>query len=49
MVRLCDDRDILKIEPVLFGELHFSNQVIAAGTAGELTGTTFEASGANFV
>jgi hypothetical protein len=49
MVRLCDDRDILKIEPALFGELHFSNQVITAGTGGELSGTTFEASGANFV
>jgi hypothetical protein len=49
MVRLCDDRDILKFEPALFGELHPANQVIAAGTGGELAGTTFEASGADFV
>ncbi len=49
MVRLCDDRDVLKIEPALFGGLHPANQVIAAGTAGVLAGTTFQASGANFV
>jgi len=49
MVRLCNDIDILKIEPALFGELHPANQVLAAGTGGELAGTTFEASGANFV
>jgi hypothetical protein len=49
MVRLCDDRDILKYEPVLFGANHLANQVIAAGMAGMLAGTTFQASGANFV
>jgi hypothetical protein len=49
MVRLCDNRDILKYEPALFGELHPANQVLAAGTGGELAGTTFEASGADFV
>jgi hypothetical protein len=49
MVRLCDDRDILKYEPALFGANHLANQVIAAGTAGVLAGTTFGASGANFV
>jgi hypothetical protein len=49
MVRLCDDRDISKYEPALFGANHLANQVIAAGTAGVLAGTTFQASGANFV
>ena len=49
MVRLCNDIDILKYEPALFGELHPANQVLAAGTGGELAGTTFEASGADFV
>lgn len=49
MVRLCSDRDILKYEPALFGANHLANQVIAAGTDGELTGTTFQASGADFV
>jgi hypothetical protein len=49
MVRLCSDKDILKYEPALFGELHLKNQVVASGTNGVLTGTTFAANGANFV
>jgi hypothetical protein len=48
MVRLCNDIDVLKYEPALFGELHPANQVLAAGAGGELSGTTFEASGADF-
>jgi hypothetical protein len=48
MVRLCNDIDVLKYEPVLFGELHPTNQILAAGAGGELSGTTFEASGADF-
>lgn len=48
MVRLCNDVDILKYEPALFGELHPANQVLAAGSGGELAGTTFEVSGADF-
>jgi hypothetical protein len=48
MVRLCDDVDILKYEPVLFGEFHLTNQVLARGGGGELAGTTFSASGADF-
>jgi hypothetical protein len=48
MVRLCNDIDILKNEPALFGELHPTNQVLAAGSDGELVGTTFTASGADF-
>lgn len=49
MVKFSDDVDILKYEPVLFGELHLPWQVLAAGTGGTLSGTTFTASGADFV
>jgi hypothetical protein len=48
MVRLCNDIDILKYEPALFGELHPTNQVLSAGSDGELAGTTFTANGADF-
>ena len=49
MVRFSDDVDILKYEPVLFGELHLPWQVLVAGTGGTLSGTSFTASGADFV
>ena len=49
MVNFSNDADILKYEPVLFGELHLPWQVLAAGTGGTLSGTTFTASGADFV
>jgi hypothetical protein len=49
MVSFSSDVDILKYEPVLFGELHLSGQILAAGTGGTLSGTTFTASGADFV
>jgi len=49
MAKFSDDADILKYEPVLFGELHLPGQVLAAGTGGTLSGTTFTASGADFV
>lgn len=49
MVSFSNDADVLKYEPVLFGELHLPGQVLAAGTGGELNGTTFTASGADFV
>jgi hypothetical protein len=39
----------LKYEPILFGELHLPWQVVAAGAGGTLSGTTFTASGADFV
>ncbi|KPL24195.1 MAG: hypothetical protein AMJ75_04375 [Phycisphaerae bacterium SM1_79] len=48
MVSFSNDADILKYEPVLFGELHLPWQVLAAGTGGTLSGTTFTASGADF-
>ncbi len=49
MVNFSNDSDILKYEPILFGELHLPGQVLAAGTGGTLSGTTFTASGADFV
>ena len=49
MVAFSNDADILKYEPVLFGELYLPGQVLAAGTSGALNGTTFTASGADFV
>jgi hypothetical protein len=49
MVNFSNDADILKYEPVLFGELHLPWQVLVAGNGGTLSGTTFSASGADFV
>ena len=49
MVSFSNDADILKYEPILFGELHLPWQVLTAGTGGTLGGTTFTASGADFV
>ncbi len=49
MVSFSNDADILKYEPILFGELHLPQQVLATGTGGALSGTTFTASGADFV
>jgi hypothetical protein len=49
MVNFSNDVDILKYEPVLFGELHLPWQILAAGSGGTLSGTTFTASGADFV
>ena len=48
MVSFSNDADILKYEPILFGELHLPWQVVAAGTGGTLSGTTFTATGADF-
>lgn len=49
MTTFSNDVDILKYEPILFGELHLPGQVLAAGTKGVLSGTTFTASDADFV
>jgi hypothetical protein len=49
MVNFSNDVDILRYEPLLFGELHLPWQVLAAGSGGTLNGTTFVASGADFV
>ncbi len=49
MACFSNDADVLKYEPVLFGELHLPSQVIASGTAGLLSGTIFTVAGADFV
>jgi preprotein translocase subunit SecG len=49
MVSFSNDADILKYEPILFGELHLPWQVLWAGTGGTLSGTTFTANDADFV
>ncbi|MHC4184585.1 MAG: hypothetical protein ACYSUC_00855 [Planctomycetota bacterium] len=49
MVKFSSDADILKYEPALFGELHPAGQILAAGTGGTLSGTTFTDSGAGFL
>jgi hypothetical protein len=48
MVTFSNDADILKYEPILFGELHLPWQVLTAGTGANLSGTTLTASGADF-
>ena len=49
MVRFSNDVDILKYEPKLFGEWHLPWQILTAGNGGTLSGTTFTASGADFI
>ena len=49
MLNFSTDADILKYEPVLSGELHLPWQVLAAGTGGTLSGTSFAASSADFI
>ncbi len=49
MIGFSNDADILKYEPMLFGELHLPWQVLAAGTDGTLSGATFSAADADFV
>ena len=49
MVTFSNDVDILRCEPVLFGELHLPSQTLMSGTGGALSGTTLTATGADFV
>lgn len=49
MVTFSNDADILKYEPILFGELHLPWQVLAAGIGASLSDTTLTASGADFI
>lgn len=49
MVTFSNDVDILKYEPILFGELHLPWQVLAAGTGSALSGTTLTAGGDDFI
>jgi hypothetical protein len=48
MVVFSSDVDILRYEPVLFGELHLPGQVLASGTGAELSGTTLTAADDDF-
>jgi hypothetical protein len=49
VVKFSNDVDVLKYEPVLFGELHLSSQVQASGTGATVSGTTLTAAEADFV
>jgi hypothetical protein len=49
MVVFSNDVDIARYEPALFGDLHLRGQVLASGTGGTVSGTTFAAVGADFV
>ena len=44
-----NDVDILRYEPSLFGDLHFAGQVLASGTGGEVSGTSFSVEDADFI
>ena len=48
MLSFSKDVDILRYEPILFGELHFPWQVLVKGTGGQLSGTTFTKAGEDF-
>jgi len=49
MAEFSKDRDILKYEPILFGDLHLPGQVLTSGGDGVLSGTSFTSSSADFV
>ena len=49
MATFSNDVDVLKWEPVLFGELHLPSQVLAGGTGATINGPTLTAVGADFV
>lgn len=49
MELFCTDVDLLKHEPGLFAGGNFSGQVLCKGSNGVLSGTTFTASGENFI
>jgi len=49
MATFSNDVDVLKCEPVLFGELHLPSQVKAHGTGASLSGTTLTVADADLV
>ncbi len=49
MVSFSNDADILKYEPILFGELHLPWQIFVEGNGGILSGTTFTVADADFI
>lgn len=49
MVKFSNDADILKYEPALLGTLNLRGQTLVEGSNGAVNGTTFTASGVDFV
>jgi len=49
MTAFSKDRDILIYEPELFNQYYFQSQVLAEGTGGTLSGTSFTVSGEDFI
>jgi hypothetical protein len=49
MAKFSNDVDVLKYEPILFGELHLPGQVLVGGEGATLSGTTLTAATADFV
>ena len=49
MINFSNDADVLKYEPILFGELHLPWQVLTAGNGATLNDTTLTAVSADFV
>ncbi|MCE5340533.1 MAG: hypothetical protein LLF92_05320 [Planctomycetaceae bacterium] len=43
-----NDVDILKYEPILFGDLHFAGQVLAGGSGATISNSILNAAGGNF-
>jgi hypothetical protein len=48
MLSFSCDSDILKYEPILFGDLHFPWQVLSSGVGGVLSGTSLNVTGVDF-
>ena len=48
MTKFCNDADIIRYEPALFGEMSLPGQVLAEGTGASVSGTTLAAEGADF-
>ncbi|HBG27486.1 MAG: hypothetical protein A2Y10_02835 [Planctomycetes bacterium GWF2_41_51] len=44
-----NDVDILKYEPILFGDLHFAGQELISGIGANVSGSVLNAPGANFM
>jgi hypothetical protein len=49
MARFSNDADVLRYEPILFGELHLPGQVLVRGGDATLSGTALTAASADFV
>ena len=49
MLVFSKDVDILRYEPILFGQLCFGGQVLCEGSGGALSGTGFSKSGEDFI